>query len=155
MIFEDCRYDARKSRELVNMKILVSLDKFCLSYSDGFYSVSQSATYQQISTGTSCYNFSLKKTIGACSHRYVSFFIWKIFRHSGSHPRAEKKTTETDYFLHRCFNSTCMIYKLSNLLAKFFFSGRRYTWCPQLSIKLNCLSLIDRWHGIDRVMHYL
>ena len=61
MNFEDCRYDARKSRELVNMKILVSLDKFCLSYSDGFYSVSQSATYQQISTGTSCYNFSLKK----------------------------------------------------------------------------------------------
>ena len=44
MIFEDCRYDARKSRELVNMKILVSLDKFCLSYSDGFYSVSQSGT---------------------------------------------------------------------------------------------------------------
>ena len=32
-----------------------------------------------------------------------------------------RKTTETDYFLHQCFNSTCMIYKLSNLLAKFFF----------------------------------
>ena len=61
MIFGDCRYDVRKSRELVNMKILVSLDKFCISFSDGFYSVSQSATYQQINTGTSCYNFSFKK----------------------------------------------------------------------------------------------
>ena len=69
--FRRLRYDARKSRELVNMKILVSLDQFCLSYNDGFYSVSQSATYQRISTDTSCHNFSLKKTIGACSHRYV------------------------------------------------------------------------------------
>ena len=32
MIYEDCRYDATKSRELVNMKIHVSLDEICLSY---------------------------------------------------------------------------------------------------------------------------
>ena len=136
------------------MKILVSLDKFCLSYSDGFYSVSQPAMYQQISTGISCYNFSFKKTIGACSNRYVSFSYEKssdILEVT----LAPRRKQQTNYFLHRCFNSTCMIYKLSNLLAKFFFSGRQYTWCPQLSIKLNCLCLIGRWHGIDRVMHYL
>ena len=137
------------------MKILVSLDKFCLSYSDWFYSVSQSGTTPANKYRHLILQFFFNKSIGACSHRYVSFYIWKIFRYSGSHPHSAKKTTETDYFLHQCFNSTCMIYKLSNLWAKFFFSGRRNTWCPQLSIKLNCLSLIDRWHGIDRVMHYL
>ena len=73
MIYEYCRYDARKSRESVNIKIHLSLDEFfLLSYT------CESATYKyhMINTGTSCYNFSSrikKKTIGACIHRYVSF----------------------------------------------------------------------------------
>ena len=64
MIYEVCHYDAGNSRELVNMKIHVSLDEICLSYTccDVFYSVSQSATYTYhiINKGTSCYNFSLR-----------------------------------------------------------------------------------------------
>ena len=32
MIYEDYHYDARKSRELVNMKILVSLDKLLMGF---------------------------------------------------------------------------------------------------------------------------
>ena len=32
MIYEDCRYDARESRELVNMKTHVRIDEVCLSY---------------------------------------------------------------------------------------------------------------------------
>ena len=116
MIYEDYHYDARKSRELVNMKIRVSLDKFCLSYSDGFYSFSQSAMYQQTNTGTSCYNFSFKKKRSV----HVVTFIWKIFWHSGSHPCAEKKRAQTNYFLHR-FNSTCMIYKTFQLVSKVLF----------------------------------
>ena len=49
---------ARKSRELENLKIHVNLGKFCLSYtdcSDGFILFSRSATYQQITPGTSSY----------------------------------------------------------------------------------------------------
>ena len=65
MIYDDCHYDAGSSRELVNMKTHVRIDEVCLSYtcSDVFYSVSQSATYSYhiINTGTSCYNFSLRK----------------------------------------------------------------------------------------------
>ena len=49
MIYEDCHNDAGKSRELVNMKIHVSLDEICLSYtcSDVFI---QFPSHQRIRT---------------------------------------------------------------------------------------------------------
>ena len=121
MIYEDCHYDTGKSRELVNMKIHVSLDEICLSYT---CSVSQSATYTYhiINTGTSCYNFSLRIKKPSVQVVTAMFrFYWKLFWISGSHPRTEKKTAETDYFLHQCFNSTCMIYSTLQLVRDVLF----------------------------------
>ena len=121
MIYEYCRYDARKSRESVNIKIHLSLDEFfLLSYT------CESATYKyhMINTGTSCYNFSSrikkKRSVHVSTAMYRFLFL-KIFWISGSHPRAEKKTAETDYFLHQCFYSTCMIYKTLHLVSEDLF----------------------------------
>ena len=103
MIYEDCRYDARKSRESVNIKIHVSLDEFFLLS----YTCSESATYKyhMINTGTSCYSFSsrIKKTIGACIHRYVSFFIFKNLLNFWESPSRREENSRDRLFLTSMF----------------------------------------------------
>ena len=64
-------------------------------------------------------------------------------------PGAEKKTAETDYFLHQCFNSTCMIYKTLQLVSKVLFL-RKTIYMVSAAVNQIELFKFDRqvaWYG--------